>query len=59
MAGNIKVEVCDSADEVAATAAAVFAEVIKANPRAVLGLATGSTPEQTYGKLRKCTRATD
>ena len=53
MAGNIKVEVCDGADEVAAKAAAVFAEVIKTNPRAVLGLATGSTPEQTYGELAK------
>ena len=29
----------------------MFAEVIKKNPKAVVGLATGSTPIQIYKKL--------
>ena len=53
MAGNIKLVVCDTADGVAKEAAALFAELIQAKPEAVIGLATGSTPEQTYGELAR------
>ena len=51
MAGNIKVEVCDSAEAVAVMAAGKFADLVKSQPDAVIGLATGSTPEQTYAEL--------
>ena len=53
MAGNIKVVVCDSAKGVAQKAAAMFADLIKAKPDAVIGLATGSTPEETYAELAR------
>ncbi|MEW6754643.1 MAG: glucosamine-6-phosphate deaminase [Candidatus Latescibacterota bacterium] len=53
MAGGIKLVVCDSADAVAGKAASTFAEVIRAKPHAVIGLATGSTPEATYAELAR------
>ena len=51
MAGNIKIEICDSAAAVATKAASAFADLIRERPDAVLGLATGSTPEATYAEL--------
>lgn len=51
MAGNIKVVVCKDEGEVARKAASIFAQVIRAKPNAVIGLATGSTPEKTYAEL--------
>ncbi len=55
MAGNLKVTICKTAEEVAATAATIAASAIKRNPRLVLGLATGSTPEGAYAEMaRKC-----
>ncbi len=43
--------VCKNYDEISATAAAIVADVMKANPACVLGLATGSTPVGMYKKL--------
>ncbi|MEE2659073.1 MAG: glucosamine-6-phosphate deaminase, partial [Candidatus Latescibacterota bacterium] len=56
MVGNIKLEVCTSAEEVAKKAAARFADLISTLPDAVIGLATGSTPEATYGELARMHR---
>jgi len=56
MAGNIKVIVCPDAPSVARSAAALFASLIRSKPSAVLGLATGSTPEQTYAELARLHR---
>lgn len=53
MAGNIKLVVKKDADAVALEAAKLIAAAIKAKPTAVVGLATGSTPEGTYGQLAK------
>lgn len=51
MAGNIKLVVCDDAEAVAKEAAGIFADLIRKKPNAVIGLATGSTPERTYAEL--------
>ena len=59
MATNIKVEVCDSAEAVASMAAAKLADLVRAKANAVIGLATGSTPEQTYAELAKMHRQQD
>jgi 6-phosphogluconolactonase/glucosamine-6-phosphate isomerase/deaminase len=40
--------VCDNQQEIANIGADMIAEVITANPTAVLGLATGSTPVPMY-----------
>ena len=53
MAGNIKLIVCDDADSVAKEAAAIFADVVRAKADAIIGLATGSTPENTYSELAR------
>jgi len=53
MAGNIKLVVCDDGAAVAPKAATIFADLIRSNPAAVIGLATGSTPEQTYADLAR------
>ncbi len=57
MAGSVKVKVCKDAGDVAVQAAQMIAKAIKANPRIVLGLATGSTPEGTYAELAKLNKA--
>jgi len=59
MSGNIKLIVCDDAGAVARQAARVFADLVRAKPQAVLGLATGSTPEQTYAELARLRREED
>jgi glucosamine-6-phosphate deaminase len=56
MAGNIHVVVCEDAARVAREAARRIAEVITAKPSAVIGLATGSTPEETYAELARLHR---
>ena len=43
--------VCDNQQDIAAIGADMIAEVIKSNPAAVLGLATGSTPVPMYQEL--------
>ena len=53
MAGNIKLQISDDADDVATQAAAAFAELIRTRPEAVIGLATGSTPEASYAELAR------
>lgn len=53
MSGAIKLIVCDSADAVAKKAASIFADVVRAKPNAVIGLATGSTPEATYAEMAR------
>ena len=59
MGGNIQWVVCDDAGAVALRAAKVFADLVRSRPDAVLGLATGSTPEQTYGELVRMHREED
>lgn len=48
---GIKVTVCRDSEEVAKAASGIIARLIRENPGAVLGLATGSTPEPTYAEL--------
>ncbi|MCZ7644625.1 MAG: glucosamine-6-phosphate deaminase [Planctomycetota bacterium] len=57
MAGNIKVVVCKSSDEVAQKAAGMFIEQVRNKPTSVLGFATGSTPEKTYAEIAKLSKA--
>ncbi|MBQ9161907.1 MAG: glucosamine-6-phosphate deaminase [Clostridia bacterium] len=47
----MKLVVCKSYEEMSEKAAAIVAEIVKAKPDCVLGLATGSTPVGTYSKL--------
>lgn len=47
----MKVIVCKDYDEMSAKAFEVMAEVVKNNPKAILGLATGSTPIGLYKKM--------
>jgi len=56
MAGNVKLLVCDDPASVAKEAASRFASLIQGKPDAVIGLATGSTPEDTYAELAKMHR---
>jgi glucosamine-6-phosphate deaminase len=53
MAGNVNLVVCGDAAGVAKEAAIRYAKIIKAKPDAVIGLATGSAPENTYAELAK------
>ena len=53
----MKVVVCKSAEEVAAKAAGMFIEQVKAKADSVLGFATGSTPEKTYAKMAEAYKA--
>ncbi|MDA0746943.1 MAG: glucosamine-6-phosphate deaminase [bacterium] len=53
MAGNIKLVICETPQAVAKAAAAIFSSLIRSKPTAVLGLATGSTPELTYAELAR------
>lgn len=47
----MEIRVFDDKQELARTAAAIFAVTLREKPDAVLGLATGSTPEDTYAAL--------
>lgn len=47
----MEVIVCKTYEEMSARAAAIVADVMKADPTCVLGLATGSTPVGMYQKL--------
>ena len=47
----MKLIICKNYEEVSAAAAEIVADVMKANPACVLGLATGSTPVGMYKKL--------
>ena len=47
----MKVIVCKDYAEMSAKSAEIVADVMKKKPNAVLGLATGSTPEGMYAKL--------
>lgn len=49
----IKIIPCSTKDEVAIQAADIMTDVIKANPSAVIGLATGSSPVGMYAELAK------
>ncbi len=51
MANRIKVQVLEDVDAVAVAAAGLLAEQVRRRPDAVLGLATGATPEATYAEL--------
>jgi len=51
----MKIIIVENYEELSEKAAEIIADVIKKNPSAVLGLATGSTPIGTYNKLaEKC-----
>ncbi len=56
MAGSIKLRVCETSAEVASGASEIIANLISVRPDAVIGLATGSTPEQTYTRLAELHR---
>ena len=56
MSGSIVLHICDDADAVAKEAAAKIAAVVRDKADAVIGLATGSTPEQTYAELARLHR---
>ena len=47
----MKLIICKNYEEMSAAAAEIVADVMKANPACVLGLATGSTPVGMYKKL--------
>lgn len=47
----MQIEIFDSGRELACRAADIFEETVKANPSAVLGLATGASPVNTYKEL--------
>lgn len=53
----MKLIVCKNYDEISEVAANILADVMKANPACVLGLATGSTPVGMYKKLIEKNRA--
>ena len=49
----IKVIVCKDYEEVSDKAAEIMLDVVKSNPKAVLGLATGSSPIGLYQRMIK------
>jgi glucosamine-6-phosphate deaminase len=51
MASKIKLRVVEDGSVVASEAAILLADEVRRRPDAVLGLATGSTPEATYAEL--------
>ena len=53
----MKFIVCDTYEEMSKIGADMFAEVIKNDPKCILGLATGSTPIGMYGELIKRNQA--
>lgn len=52
----MEIIVCPSAEEVASTAADRIAAVVQRDPRAVIGLATGSSPQLLYADLARRVR---
>jgi len=55
----IKIQVCADAQEVARIAAGKLIEQVRDKPETVLGLATGSTPEQTYFEITRLAEGED
>ena len=53
----MKFIVCETYEEMSKIGADMFAEVIKNDPKCILGLATGSTPIGMYGELIKMNKA--
>ena len=51
MSSRINVRILDDEVSVAAATAGLFAELLRRKPDAVLGLATGSTPEPIYAEM--------
>ena len=49
----MKVIIAENYDEVSKKAAEIMIDVVKNNPQAVLGLATGSTPLGLYAEMIK------
>lgn len=47
----MEILLCNGYDEISEKAAAILADTVKENPAAVLGMATGSTPEGMYKRL--------
>ena len=56
MTSGIEICVLDDAATVAQETAGIFAALLRDCPTAVLGLATGSTPELTYAEMRRLYR---
>lgn len=48
---GVKIIVCNDYNEISKTAADIVAGILKSKPKAVLGLATGSTPVGMYNEL--------
>ncbi len=59
MGGSIKVEICKTAEEVAQKTAGMFISQVRNKPESVLGFATGSTPEKSYGEIAKLAKKED
>ena len=57
----MEIIICKTKEEASRKAAALVAALVKKNPKAVLGLATGSTPEELCGAILrfKADRAED
>ena len=53
----MEVVVCKTKEEASALAAAMITKAVKANPKTVLGLATGSTPVLMYNEMAKAVQA--
>ena len=53
----MEVVICKTKEEASKLAAAMITETVKKNPKAVLGLATGSTPVIMYREMAKAVKA--
>ena len=53
----MKIIVCENYEEMSKVGAGIIADLLKAKPDCILGLATGSTPVGMYKKLTKMNKA--
>ncbi len=49
----MEIKIFKTAEEIGVEAAKIFTDAVKANPNAVLGLATGASPIPTYQNIIK------
>lgn len=57
MASNLKVVICDTAEDVAKKCAGIFVNQVRNKPDSVLGFATGSTPMKSYAQMAELSKA--
>lgn len=57
MASRIKIKVLESPEAAAQYVAGQFVSLVRDKPKAVLGLATGSTPERSYAEIVRLSKA--